>query len=142
MEGTVFGKTAIAAWIIAERKLTPLALVNRRQLLDQWQEGLALFLGLQPNDIGQIRGGKNKATGSRDVGILQSLSRKGRVNDIVKGYGQVIVDECRPTSYVGSYNIIFRHLSLLSDGSGSLLEFHRLHEKPKGPCAFKKFRKD
>jgi superfamily II DNA or RNA helicase len=95
---TAFGKTAVAAWIIAERKLNTLVLVHRRQLLDQWQERLALFLGLQPYDIGQIGGGKNKATGSIDVGILQSLSRKGRVNDIVKEYGQVIVDECHHIS--------------------------------------------
>ena len=95
---TAFGKTAVAAWIIAERKVNTLVLVHRRQLLDQWQERLALFLGLQPNDIGQIGGGKNKATGSIDVGILQSLSRKGRVNEIVKGYGQVIVDECHHIS--------------------------------------------
>ncbi len=95
---TAFGKTAVAAWIIAERKINTLVLVHRRQLLDQWQERLAIFLGLQPNDIGQIGGGKNRATGSIDVGILQSLSRKGRINEIVKGYGQVIVDECHHIS--------------------------------------------
>ena len=33
-------------------------------------------------------------TGSIDIGLLQSLNRKGEVKDLVAGYGQVIVDEC------------------------------------------------
>ena len=41
---TAFGKTAVAAWLIAKRKVNTLVVVHRQQLLDQWQERLAMFL--------------------------------------------------------------------------------------------------
>jgi len=46
---TAFGKTAVAAWLIAARKVNTLVLVHRQQLLDQWHARLAMFLDLQPN---------------------------------------------------------------------------------------------
>ena len=91
---TAFGKTVIAAWLIANRKVNTLVLVHRRQLMDQWRERLALFLGMPLEDIGQVSGGKKKVTGSIDIGLIQSLNRKGEVKDMVAGYGQIIVDEC------------------------------------------------
>jgi superfamily II DNA or RNA helicase len=95
---TAFGKTAIAANLIALRKVNTLVLVHRRQLMDQWRERLALFLGLAIKDIGQIGGGKNTQTGRLDLAVIQSLIRKGEVKDIVAEYGQVIVDECHHVS--------------------------------------------
>jgi len=91
---TGFGKTVIGAWLIAQRRVNTLVLVHRQQLLDQWRERLATFLNLDPKAIGQFGGGRHRATGIVDVALLQSLSRKGEVNDLVAGYGQVIVDEC------------------------------------------------
>jgi superfamily II DNA or RNA helicase len=91
---TAFGKTVIAAWLIANRKVNTLVLVHRRQLMDQWRERLALFLGMPLEEIGQVSGGKKKVTGSVDIGLIQSLNRKGEVKDMVAGYGQIIVDEC------------------------------------------------
>lgn len=95
---TAFGKTAVAAQLIALRKVNTLVLVHRRQLMDQWRERLALFLRLPAKDIGQIGGGKNTKTGRLDVAVIQSLIRKGEVKDIVAEYGQVIVDECHHVS--------------------------------------------
>ncbi|HKZ77313.1 MAG TPA: DEAD/DEAH box helicase family protein [Pyrinomonadaceae bacterium] len=95
---TAFGKTAVAAQLIARRKVNTLVLVHRRQLMDQWRERLALFLGLAIKDIGQIGGGKNTQTGRLDVAVIQSLIRKGEVRDTVAEYGQVIVDECHHVS--------------------------------------------
>src|SRR5438105_597044 len=43
---TAFGKTAVAAWLIAKRKVNTLVVVHRQQLLDQWQERLGMFLNL------------------------------------------------------------------------------------------------
>jgi len=97
---TAFGKTVVAASIIAARKTNTLILVHRRQLLDQWIARLSSFLDLPPKEIGQIGGGKRKPTGMIDVAIIQSLVRKGEVDDIVGDYGQLIIDECHHLSAV------------------------------------------
>ena len=97
---TAFGKTVVAASIVAARKTNTLILVHRRQLLDQWIARLSTFLDLPPKEIGQIGGGKRKPTGIVDVAIIQSLVRKGEVDDIVADYGQLIIDECHHLSAV------------------------------------------
>lgn len=91
---TAFGKTVVGAWLIAARKVNTLVLVHRRQLMDQWRERLAMFLDVPRESIGQIGGGESKPTGEIDIGMIQSLNRKGEINDLVADYGQVIVDEC------------------------------------------------
>ena len=95
---TAFGKTVIAAWLIAKRGVNTLVLVHRRQLLEQWVQRLATFLELPPKSIGQIGGGRKKPTGSLDVALIQSLSQKGEVHDMVGDYGHLIVDECHHLS--------------------------------------------
>ena len=80
---TAFGKTVVAAWLIAQRGVNTLVLVHRRQLLDQWVERLSAFLDLPPAAIGRIGGGRNKPTGRIDVAVIQSLVRKGVVDDRV-----------------------------------------------------------
>lgn len=95
---TAFGKTAVAAWLIAKRKVNTLVLVHRQQLLDQWQERLAMFLSTPANSIGHIGGGKMHRTGLIDVAVIQSLYQKDAVKDFVAEYGQVIVDECHHIS--------------------------------------------
>ena len=95
---TAFGKTAVAAWLIAKRKVNTLVVVHRQQLLDQWQERLEMFLDLPAKSIGHIGGGKTERTGCVDVAVIQSLYRKEEVKDFVAEYGQVIVDECHHIS--------------------------------------------
>jgi superfamily II DNA or RNA helicase len=92
------GKTVVAAWMIAARKTNTLVLVHRRQLLDQWRERLSIFLNLPLKSIGQVGAGRRKPTGKIDVAVIQSLNRKGVVEDVVAEYGQVIVDECHHLS--------------------------------------------
>ena len=104
---TAFGKTVIATYMIAERGVNTLVLVHRRQLLDQWVSRLSEFLGLDPKDIGQIGGGKRKPTGIVDVAIIQSLSKKGVVDDLVGMYGHLVVDECHHIS-ARSFEIVAR----------------------------------
>lgn len=89
-----FGKTVIGAHLIAKRGCSTLVLVHRKELLDQWIARLSLFLGIEFKEIGRVGAGKNKPNGVLDVAMIQSLVRKEGVNDIVAGYGQVIVDEC------------------------------------------------
>lgn len=62
--------------------------------MEQWVSQLSVFLGIRPKEIGQVGAGKRKPNGSLDVAMLQSLTRKGEVDEIVSTYGQVIVDEC------------------------------------------------
>ncbi len=95
---TAFGKTVVAANIIAQRAVNCLILVHRQQLLDQWRERLAAFLSLPIEKIGEMSGTRKKRNGILDVAVLQSVNRKGVVNDFVAEYGQVVVDECHHVS--------------------------------------------
>jgi superfamily II DNA or RNA helicase len=89
-----FGKTVLGTYLVVRRARSTLVLVHRQPLLDQWVAQLSMFLGVDGKDVGQIGGGKRKPNGRLDVAMIQSLAREGRVDDIVAGYGQVIVDEC------------------------------------------------
>jgi superfamily II DNA or RNA helicase len=104
---TGFGKTVIAAYLIAKRKVNTLVLVHRRQLLDQWIAHLINFLGLSPQEVGQIGGGRQKATGVVDVATIQSLHKKGVVNDLVGEYGHLVIDECHHIS-ARSFELVAR----------------------------------
>lgn len=90
---TAFGKTVTAAAVIARRKVNTLILVHRTELLKQWQERLAVFLQVG-DSIGIIGGGKHKPCGNIDIAVVQSISRLGEVEPLVRNYGQIIVDEC------------------------------------------------
>ena len=104
---TAFGKTVVAAYLIAERSVNTLVLVHRKHLLDMWVDRLSEFLGLEPGEIGRIGGGKRKPSGLIDVGIIQSLGKKGVVDDIVGEYGHLIVDECHGIA-ARSFEIVAR----------------------------------
>ena len=106
---TAFGKTVVAANLIAERKTNTLVLVHRQQLLTQWITRLSEFLNIKEelpalekkrgrqkrqSLIGQLGGGKENLTGIIDVAIIQSLYRGNEIKDFIKNYGMVIVDEC------------------------------------------------
>ncbi len=106
---TAFGKTVIAAKLIAERKTSTLILTHRRQLLSQWTEKLNEFLQIdetlpalekkrgrkrKQSLIGQIGAGKSTPSGLIDVAIMQSLNRSDEIREEIRHYGMVIVDEC------------------------------------------------
>ncbi|MGE0465703.1 MAG: DEAD/DEAH box helicase family protein [Steroidobacteraceae bacterium] len=104
---TAFGKTVVAAAMIAYRQRSTLVLVHRRELLTQWVERLKQFLSIDADQIGVIGGGKRKPTGSIDVAVIQSLVRKGEVSDLIAGYGHLIVDECHHLS-AASFELVAR----------------------------------
>jgi superfamily II DNA or RNA helicase len=91
---TAFGKTVVAIKLIAKRNVNTLVLVHRKHLLDQWIVRLADFLDIDAEEVGQIRGGKRDPKGRIDVALIQSLNKKGIVDDVVGEYGYLIVDEC------------------------------------------------
>ena len=61
-------------------------------------ERLSTFLNINNREIGRIGGGRRKPTGRVDVAVIQSLVRKGVVDDSIGDYGHVIVDECHHLS--------------------------------------------
>ena len=97
---TAFGKTVVAASLLAARRANTLILVHRLQLMEQWVARLGAFLDLPASAIGQTGGGKRKPTGVVDVSVIQSLVRCDEVDDIVADYGHLIVDECHHLSAV------------------------------------------
>ncbi len=95
---TAFGKTVLAACMIARRGCSTLVLVHRKQLMDQWAERLAEFLDFPDKSIGRLGGGRRKLRGQIDIALIQSLVRKDVVDDRIADYGHIIVDECHHLS--------------------------------------------
>ncbi len=95
---TAFGKTVTAIAIVATRGVNTLILTHSRQLLDQWKERLETFI--EGAAVGVIGGGKKQPTGQIDVATYQSLINKkdNTVSNLVRKYGQVIIDECHHIS--------------------------------------------
>ena len=106
---TAFGKTIVAAALIARRGVNTLVLVHRTELLKQWQARLQSFLSLGKGGLGTIGGGKAKPTGKIDIALMQSLSRQNEINPLVENYGQVIVDECHHIGAV-SFDAILKRV--------------------------------
>jgi superfamily II DNA or RNA helicase len=118
---TAFGKTVIGASFIAERKCNTLILVHLQTLFDQWKKSLEQFLEINEtlpevkskrgrkkiySIIGQIGSGKNMLSGIIDIALVQSLIHGNEVDDIVKNYGMVIVDECHHASSVNYEKVL------------------------------------
>lgn len=106
---TAFGKTVVAASLIASRGVNTLVIVHRQQLLEQWIERLSSFLDLPAKSIGRIGGGRKKPSGLIDVALVQILVRKGVVDDCVADYGQVVIDECHHLS-AHSFELVARRV--------------------------------
>lgn len=110
---TAFGKSVVAANIIAQRKTNTLILVHTKALMEQWQSALAKFLTIecdapieQPrrgrkriwSPIGCVGSGKDRRSGVIDIAIMQSLTDGDSVKEWIRDYGMVIVDECHHLS--------------------------------------------
>jgi len=100
------GKTIVSIYAIVKRRVSTLILVHRKPLIEQWRMRLSSFLGLDLKDIGQIGGGKNNPNGMVDIAMIQSMERKGVVDDRIADYGFVIVDECHHVSAVSFERVL------------------------------------
>jgi len=109
---TAFGKTVLAIRLIAERKVNTLIIVDKVTLISQWKNRIQEFLSIHEtlpeaetlqktrvrkksrDIIGLLGNGKNTLSGIIDIALMQSLNKSGGVNECVKNYGMIIVDEC------------------------------------------------
>ncbi len=106
---TAFGKTVVAAYLIAKRKANTLIIVHTKQLQDQWAERLQTFLKMPDKTIGRLGGGRKKVTGLIDVVLIQSLVRKEDLVEFIGQYGYVIIDECHHVPSV-NFDKVMRHV--------------------------------
>lgn len=107
---TAFGKTVVCSYLISERKVSTLILLQSKDLLEQWVEELKRFLVINEEPpiyktksgrekrrdsvIGILHGNKNTMTGIIDVAMMGSMYSKGKFNDLINSYGMVLMDEC------------------------------------------------
>lgn len=107
---TAFGKTVVCSYLIAERKVNTLILLQSKDLLNQWVDELNKFLDIKEEPpeyetktgrkkkrdrvIGILHGSKNTLTGIVDVAMVGSMYNRGKFNDFINSYGMVIMDEC------------------------------------------------
>ena len=107
---TAFGKTVVCSYLIAERKVNTLILLQSKDLLSQWLDELNKFLDIREEPpeyetktgrkkkrdsaIGILHGAKNTLTGIVDVAMVGSIYSKGKFQNLKRTYGMVIVDEC------------------------------------------------
>jgi len=107
---TAFGKTAVGAFLVSERKVNTLVLVHNREIMKNWVDDFGKFLEIdeappeyktpkgnvrrRKNVIGRMYAGHNSVTGIIDIVMISSLGKKGEINQLVKEYGMVIMDEC------------------------------------------------
>jgi superfamily II DNA or RNA helicase len=85
------GKTVMGCALIARHATPTLVLVDRRELLDQWRAQLRTHLGIE---AGQIGGGKRNQTRTVDIATFQTVVRSERPDELLDGYGLVVIDEC------------------------------------------------
>ncbi|HBD95938.1 MAG TPA: hypothetical protein DC057_17340 [Spirochaetia bacterium] len=89
------GKTIMAINIIASRKKPTLILVHRSELIEQWTHQLTSFLSdMEKKDIGVLGSGRKKLKGKIDIAMIQTLSKKDELEDIIQQYDFIVIDEC------------------------------------------------
>lgn len=119
---TAFGKTVVCSYLIAERKVNTLILLESTELISQWEEELGRFLLIdeEPPEyqtktgrvkkrssvIGTLKGGKDSLTGIVDIAMVGSLYKKGKFYEKLNSYGMVIMDECHHAASATAQEIL------------------------------------
>ena len=103
--GTGFGKTVVAAKLIAVKQARTLVLVNNKNLAKQWKNAIKQFLVIKnaeqkevKNFVGELYGGKDNLKGMIDIALFQSLNKREDLPELLQNYEMVIVDEAHHIS--------------------------------------------
>jgi len=86
------GKTVMALYIIARRKQPALIIVHTKELAAQWVDRIETFLGIGPEAVGFIGGGRKVVGEKISVALVQSLYKCA--DEVAKKIGFLLVDEC------------------------------------------------
>ena len=119
---TAFGKTVLGAYMIAEKKVNALVLVHNVEIMNNWIKDLSSFLIIneelptyttpkgrvkkRSSLIGTFSSQKDSTTGIIDIAMITSLGREDNINELVRNYGMVIVDECHHAAAVTHENVL------------------------------------
>jgi len=88
------GKTIMGLELIARKRQPALIVVHRKALADQWKESIQSFLNIPGKDIGEFSGTKKAQGETITVGMIQSLHRNPKSEELTGAFGTIIVDEC------------------------------------------------
>ena len=119
---TAFGKTVLGAYLIAKKKVNALVLVHNVEIMNNWIKDLSSFLTIneelptyttpkgrvkkRSSLIGTFSSQKDSTTGIIDIAMITSLGREDNINELVRNYGMVIVDECHHAAAVTHENAL------------------------------------
>ena len=119
---TAFGKTVVGSYLISQRKVNTLILVQHVELIEQWEKELNKFLEIheeypeyrtksgrvrkRKNLIGILHGAKDTTTGIIDVAMVGSAFKKGDFHPRLSDYGMIILDECHHAAAETSFQVL------------------------------------
>lgn len=119
---TAFGKTVLGAYLIVQKKVNALVLVHNVEIMNNWIKDLNSFLTIneelptyttpkgrvkkRSSLIGTFSSQKDTTTGIIDIAMITSLGREDNINELVRNYGMVIVDECHHAAAVTHENVL------------------------------------
>lgn len=106
---TGFGKTVIGAYLISQRKVNTIILVHNREIMKNWIDDFEKFLYINEEFpeyetkkgkrkrkalVGKLYAGHDSLGGIIDVAMITSFGKRDNIDERIKDYGLVIVDEC------------------------------------------------
>ncbi len=95
-----FGKTVAGLFIMAERKVSTLIVVNSKELLEQWKMRIDEWLdypkAVKKRDsfVRTYSAARKNLGGNIDIAIAKSLANAENLDEIMSQYGLVLIDEC------------------------------------------------
>lgn len=101
------GKTVMACALIARHATPTAVLLPTQDLMEQWHEATE-FLDLPAEHIGGLGAGRHRRTGHIDLIMIPTLARRAVGEDLLDGYGLVVVDECQKLGGAATYEAVGR----------------------------------